>query len=594
MKNNIQGYVCAVVGLFLMIGTYSCKKDFENKPVNSVVAENSYQNLQDANTAVLGIYGKLITLANQYEILNELRGDLLDVTVNADKDLNDINQHNVQTGNAYANPSAFYTVINNCNDALEHFKLMKKNGVLNESDYSERYSDIISIRCWLYFQLAIHYGSVPYITKSVESPEEVIYAGTVAKLPFTQLIDTLTYTMVHTTRNVVAYLNFAGTFDVADLNYLWIHKNFLLGELYMWKGDYLKAAAVYRDIMSEKYPWSTALTGQIYHKLSNLWDGPPQPYYWISQFAVANTNEKLRDGELIWTIDIDNQYAPHNLLDQLFTSNGGGTYVLKPSQVSIDNWYTAPGSGVTFDPRGENASWRMNNGHPEVFKQLQMSVQGNVSAFAQQLPTRWYIWRQTGLWLHYEECANRCGRTRFALDLLNGGPRLYVYGFVNDKSTTNLPYPFNFDSRHTTDVILTPGIPAGVIGGSGVSVLAEFGRTGGIRGRVWAVSYNDTITGNGASPILNGYYKKIQPTTTADSMVQVENIIIDEGALEQAYEGQRWPDLLRIAMRRNDPAYLADRVSEKFRRANSPIADKIRTRLMDPKNWFLPFPSTAK
>ena len=42
-------------------------------------------------------------------------------------------------------------------------------------------------------------------------------------------------------------------------------------------------------------------------------------------------------------------------------------------------------------------------------------------------------------------------------------------------------------------------------------------------------------------------------------------MIINEDALELAYEGERWPDLLRIAIRRNDPSFIADKIYDKLR-----------------------------
>ncbi len=74
----------------------------------------------------------------------------------------------------------------------------------------------------------------------------------------------------------------------------------------------------------------------------------------------------------------------------------------------------------------------------------------------------------------------------------------------------------------------------------------------------------------------------------ADSITTlIENYIIDERALELAFEGKRWMDLVRIAERRNDPAYLADRVAAKF--AGTSQYDAIRNKLMNPANWYLPF-----
>lgn len=44
----------------------------------------------------------------------------------------------------------------------------------------------------------------------------------------------------------------------------------------------------------------------------------------------------------------------------------------------------------------------------------------------------------------------------------------------------------------------------------------------------------------------------------------LEEMILDEPARELAFEGERFYDLIRIAKRRNDPSFLADRVSQKY------------------------------
>lgn len=70
-----------------------------------------------------------------------------------------------------------------------------------------------------------------------------------------------------------------------------------------------------------------------------------------------------------------------------------------------------------------------------------------------------------------------------------------------------------------------------------------------------------------------------------DDVVQdcVEDLIIDESALELAFEGTRFFDLMRVADRRHNPDYLAERVSNR----NQALRGKLQNR----NNWFFPLPN---
>ena len=126
-----------------------------------------YNTLAEADAAVLGIYGQMAGLGEKYIVLNELRADLVDITRNADPWLQQINNHEVTVDNPYADPTDFYKVIFSCNDALKNFKIMADLGKLSQQEFDQRYSDIAVLRTWLYLQLGIHYGAVPYITDAV-------------------------------------------------------------------------------------------------------------------------------------------------------------------------------------------------------------------------------------------------------------------------------------------------------------------------------------------------------------------------------------------------------------------------------------------
>jgi hypothetical protein len=178
-----------VAGFSLAVS--SCKKLVDVEPKNAVGATNMYRDIFDADAAVVGVYGKVMNLAKPYLLLNELRGDLMDITANADVNMRQISEHTTSVNNPLIDPQPFYEVIVNCNDVLYNFKKMYAQSKLKEADFNQRYSDIACIRSWVYLQLGIHYGKIPYVTNPVVQVSDLKNTGNFPMVTLPVLIDSL-------------------------------------------------------------------------------------------------------------------------------------------------------------------------------------------------------------------------------------------------------------------------------------------------------------------------------------------------------------------------------------------------------------------
>ncbi|MES2329313.1 MAG: RagB/SusD family protein [Bacteroidota bacterium] len=581
-----------LAAVLLAAVSVSCNKVLDKKPENVLSSTQVYRNVFDADAAIVGLYGKFMGLAKQYVVLNELRADLLDVTINADADLRDLNEHSVKADNPYADPRPFYAVINDCNDILKNFNIMLADKKFSDIEYQQRYSDVGALRSWLYLQVGIHWGNVPYVTDPLETIASIRDASKFPVIPFSQLLDSL----VTFTNSLPFARPYPGgtsintglitNYDGYNTKRFFIDKFTLLGDINLWKGNYRTAATYYRRLMEHegydldapnglysngdqyyqefRQPYADVVTnndltvGYIRFKESDqgsLIDNNSQG--WRSMFARAQDNLWLQ--QWVWSLPFNSNFAPGNPFVNLFSSNGG-SYLLKPSKAAIDAWNSQlQANGFPFDARG-NFSVRNMNGQPVVMKYLYTYVDANlVPINPLKKDGVWFLDRAANIHLHFAEAANRDGKRRLAYALLNNGigntfdptPGVSGRDVTNIMNTLYESAPYNFDARN----------------GEVPRFRGDWYRNNGVRG-------DARVTESGVS---------------GDSTLSIEKSLIDENGLELAFEGHRWGELVRIALRRNDPAFLADKVYNKLLKAGNPQAAAVRAKLMTVSNWYLPF-----
>jgi hypothetical protein len=562
MKFKLSPFIKSAALVFLLSGSYSCRNMYDVKPENQVEYKNAFQNLYDADAAVVGIYGKMLGLAQQYEVMNELRADLMEVTQNADAQLQQINTHNVQAGNAYADPQPFYAVILNCNDVMKNLKIMYDTQKITANDFNQRWSDVAALRSWLYFQLGIHFGEVPYVTESLTNVNDVKDQTKYPRLTLDVLVKTLiTFMEALPYKDAYPTANSLVTqIDGYPSKIFFINKKCLLGDLYLWNNDYRNAAVVYKQVLETSTPAGPSDSYNYFntYTLNSGTDNDAVTASAWQTFFSRSPQDREYQTEWIWSMVFDKAFTPENPFVNLF-ANSGGKYLVKPSQVAIDNWNAqVQNDGTPFDLRGPNNTYKIINGQPVIVKFLYnyLNTATGLPISLLEKSGKWFLYRTATLHLRFAEAANRDGQGKIAYALLNAGIKSAYDDLTQPDPTlrriTLQPSPYDFDARKL----------------DAPSIRGKYHRNLGIRARVNTTLLNVNLQQN---------------------MLAMEDKIIDEGALELAYEGNRWQDLLRIAIRRNDPAFLADKVYNKLLKDGNPEASAVRARLMNKANWFLPF-----
>ena len=615
MKRNLQRKSGLVLIATCFIMMFSCKKTFDLQPLSEVSITNNYRTVVDANAAVFGVYAQFLQIAEQYEVLNELRGDLMDITPNADKYLQAISHHTVKASDAnpWANPRPFYKVILSCNDVLYNLNIMLAQNKISVADYNYRYSDIGALRSFLYLQLGIHWGSVPYVTDPLSNIDDLKDPSKFQRVDFPTLLNNLiaftaNLPWLEPYPSVIALINGSttttpptpATIDGFNFTHYFINKRCVLADLYLWRAgygtqltDYQAAATQYRAVVEATLvPTGNPLADLIvqysgdlvnfndfsvdYNRyraedINSLVSSNTQG--WRSMFArpMYPTYDTRLDAIWIWQMNFPNNTTPVDPFVDLFSSQGG-RYLVQPSQQAIDVWnqQIQNGNGANFattfwsdarmrltfaDPTGNYSSFNNQN---EIMKNLYIYQDATVAQSNKY--GRWFLYRDATLQLRFAECANR--------DPINpsntpGGYGRLAYALMNNgvNAAFNV-YNYSLTPAPVTDC--TTGITYNYPATTALATVPN-GDVTNTEQTFFCAPYNIDAR-NGATPnYRNGWYQgegirgranltayPIPASFTNPATVQTqEDQLLSEAGMELAYEGVRWADLLRISIRRN-------------------------------------------
>ena len=607
----------------------------------------------DSLTYAFGIMQAMQQLADQYVFQGEMRGDLIATTQYTDSMLTQLATFSATTANRYDSAYVYYRVINNCNYYITHRNPNLYTGAENVSIVE--YAAVKAFRAWAYLQLARNYKRVPFFTEPLTTISQ-IDNNAFPELDMNGIVAQLAPDLEQYTGYAVPTAG-VGSHNIGRTNWdfaktfqpslCYIPVDVILGDMYIETGQYEKAAKHFvtylKNVSTDP---STAFIASLSPKIGAMEEvSSPMlilysPTQWENIFAGnatsdiisyipmatsarygATTNVPLafgadfyatpaeqtgyvrsrcvnQTGQLGWRgrslpLVTNVQIVPSDELKALSDST---TYYFYDNTSGLNN-YKVVGTAALGDMRlaGVNAFYE-DGGNT-----LQWITKYDYANIV--------LYRNSTVLLRLAEAFNRLGMYDAAFAILKDG---ISAALVRPASAPNSPSYMTEDTK--TKLQTTYPILANVADDGDESSYKRFpiAKACGIHchGAGKAVSdMADVNYDKDVSPYTLGSVvgKKLAQiptqfavtvgTTKQDTINAIEDLICDEYALELAFEGSRYYDLLRLARHKNghggsefdgSPAAYGANFGGRW------LAKKLENRhavvdLSNEANWYLPF-----
>ena len=598
---KIKSCVATLLAVFSLGLMTSCEDMFDIQS-NRVVYDHDINSTADSVYSTLGVLQSMRKIADRYVILGEVRGDMAMINeLSAKTSIRNLANFNFDDDNEYLNVRDYYAVINNCNYALA--KMDTTLAINNQRVMMDEYVALQGIRAWTYLQLAINYGDVYFYTDPVISESDVERVKSEGKKDIKVIAEGLA-------PQLIPYLDY-------DLpSWSWASNVYpvlrlVLADLYLWSGDYENATKYLEEYFmknkkfsyskgddngTEVQPGYVSLGGALMswngEENSGTLKASVDPVASAELYTSRSVNNRGYENLAYITMEASGETGIASELLDLFLSFDN-THALYPSAY----WKSLTASQRIFklEKKNDKKTLKISDNVYDMRKEPYFATRNIASedgndegesfdVYTKHVGTQINIYRRSIACLRWAEAMNALARQRYevAADSAQKAEarQLAVNSFYLLKDASKVFFPDSSDVQKKF-ARMNEEVQADYVG---------------IHARgAGDVAYDTLYYVLKPKVIGEKLYGDSVALTFNDTIEYIDNLIIDELALESTLEGNRFGDLVRFAKRRQlwgDGDYrdfLALRVASRSGEINMETLSLYSKLSSSEEFWYLPF-----
>lgn len=250
MKTRYNKIICAIC---VACGLMSCSDFLDIKPQNEIILEDFWNEKADVDNIVTGCYTLMQTqdVISRMIIWGEARSENVQAGPNItdNPDLHNILKENITAMNGYTKWDAFYEVINRCNTVLKYApEVAEKDPAYTQSDLKATIAEVTALRSLCYFYLIRTFRDVPFSREAFTDDDQKM---DLEAMPFAEVLDNLIADLEAVQKDAVTrYPEKKPRYQAGRITQDGIRA--MLCEMYLWKGDYDKCISYAEMVIDHK------------------------------------------------------------------------------------------------------------------------------------------------------------------------------------------------------------------------------------------------------------------------------------------------------------------------------------------------------